>query len=150
MNGCRLRRGCRRGPPRTRLPRGVPASSAGRGEQYGCGPARQGTDTWHAEIVPGAVGGWSFAIEAFSDPYLAWRSAVLAKVEAGYTAADLANDVATGAQLLDRAAGSAIRGGCFFCGRLRCFAMFDGSSWEVLRRRAIDAVKIFTGAACGQ
>ena len=69
-------------------------------------PGAPGTDTWHAEIVPDTVGGWSFAIEAFSDPYLAWRSAVLAKVEAGYTAADLANDVATGAQLLDRAAGS--------------------------------------------
>jgi starch synthase (maltosyl-transferring) len=63
-----------------------------------------GTDSWFAEIRPDAVGRWTFAIEAFRDPYLEWRDAVSKKAEAGQGVADLANDLAEGAQLLDRAA----------------------------------------------
>ena len=67
-------------------------------------PGDPGTDTWHAAITPDAVGEWTFAIEAFSDPYRTWHHAVTAKIEAGQGAADLANDLAEGALVLDRAA----------------------------------------------
>jgi starch synthase (maltosyl-transferring) len=62
-----------------------------------------GSDRWHTTIRPDEVGEWSFAIEAFSDPYLTWRSAVIKKVEAGQSAKDLANDLARGAAVLDAA-----------------------------------------------
>src|SRR5262245_26499506 len=42
-------------------------------------PGAAGTDTWHATIQPDAVGRWTFAVEAFSDPYLTWRDAVTKK-----------------------------------------------------------------------
>ncbi len=61
-------------------------------------------DTWHAAIQPDAVGEWTFAIEAFSDPYLTWQDAVTKKIEAGQGSADLANDLAEAAAILDRAA----------------------------------------------
>jgi starch synthase (maltosyl-transferring) len=63
-----------------------------------------GTDRWHAMIRPDAVGRWSFTVEAFGDPYLTWRNAVTKKVAAGQGAADLANDLAEGAEIMDRAA----------------------------------------------
>ncbi|MFS8500021.1 MAG: alpha-1,4-glucan--maltose-1-phosphate maltosyltransferase [Micromonosporaceae bacterium] len=69
-------------------------------------PGEEGTDTWHAEIRPDAIGEWTFGIETFRDPYLQWREAVRTKVDAGEPAAALANDLAEGAQVLDRAAGT--------------------------------------------
>jgi starch synthase (maltosyl-transferring) len=68
-------------------------------------PGAPGTDRWHGAITPDAVGDWSFFIEAFDDPYLTWRNAVIKKIEAGQEQADLANDLAEGADVLDRAAG---------------------------------------------
>ncbi len=65
--------------------------------------ADDGTGRWHATIKPDAVGPWEFAVEAFSDPYLTWHHAVLAKIEAGQGAEDLANDIARAAAVLDRA-----------------------------------------------
>src|SRR5512142_2798099 len=35
-------------------------------------PGEPGTDRWHATIEPDAVGRWTFAVEAFGDPYLTW------------------------------------------------------------------------------
>ncbi|WP_168707460.1 maltotransferase domain-containing protein [Gordonia paraffinivorans] len=61
-------------------------------------------DTFNAAFVPDRVGFWSYRIEAWSDPYLTWRSAVLKKLDAGQGAADLANDLETGARVLERAA----------------------------------------------
>jgi starch synthase (maltosyl-transferring) len=61
-------------------------------------------DRWYAEIRPDAVGRWTFAVAAFGDPFLTWRDAVTKKVDAGQGAHDLANDLAEGAQILDRAA----------------------------------------------
>ena len=61
-------------------------------------------DTFNAAFVPDAVGFWSYRIEAWSDPYATWRSAVLKKLDAGQGAADLANDIETGARVLDTAA----------------------------------------------
>jgi starch synthase (maltosyl-transferring) len=63
-----------------------------------------GTDRWFGALRPDRVGSWTFAIEAFGDPYLTWRDAVIKKIDAGQGAADLANDLAAGANVLDRAA----------------------------------------------
>jgi starch synthase (maltosyl-transferring) len=65
--------------------------------------AEDGTGRWHATIRPDAVGEWEFAVEAFSDPYLTWHHAVLAKIEAGQGAEDLINDIARAAVVFDRA-----------------------------------------------
>ncbi|WP_432825357.1 maltotransferase domain-containing protein [Dactylosporangium sp. CA-092794] len=69
-------------------------------------PGPPGTDRWFGEIRPDAVGAWTFAVEAFSDPYLTWHSAVSKKIAAGQGLEDLANDLTEGAALLrDAAAG---------------------------------------------
>jgi starch synthase (maltosyl-transferring) len=67
-------------------------------------PAGSGTDRWHATIHPDATGTWTFTVQAFADPYLTWRDAITKKMEAGQGAKELANDLAIGAELLDRAA----------------------------------------------
>jgi len=56
--------------------------------------AGPGTDRWTATIRPDAVGTWTFTVEAFADPYLTWRTAVVAKLEAGQGPRELANDFA--------------------------------------------------------
>ena len=61
-------------------------------------------DAFNAAIVPDAVGYWTFRIEAWSDPYATWRSAVTKKIDAGQGAEDLANDLETGARILGEAA----------------------------------------------
>ena len=61
-------------------------------------------DTWIAHIRPDATGMWTFRIDAWSDPWATWRHAVEVKVGAAQTAEELANDLETGALLLDRAA----------------------------------------------
>ncbi|NJC85645.1 alpha-1,4-glucan--maltose-1-phosphate maltosyltransferase [Planosporangium mesophilum] len=60
-------------------------------------------DLWCATIKPDAVGWWSFTVEAFDDPYRYWRDSVIKKIDAGQGAEDLANDLAEGAQILERA-----------------------------------------------
>ncbi|TMM33555.1 MAG: DUF3416 domain-containing protein [Actinobacteria bacterium] len=67
-------------------------------------PGQAGLDQWLATIRPDAVGRWTFAVEAWGDPYRTWRDAVVKKVTAGQGAADLANDLAEGAEILDHAA----------------------------------------------
>lgn len=66
-------------------------------------PAPDTLDAFNAAFVPDAVGFWVFRIEAWSDPYTTWSSAVRKKVDAGQGAADLANDLEIGARLLERA-----------------------------------------------
>jgi starch synthase (maltosyl-transferring) len=66
-------------------------------------PTDGGAGRWLATIQPDAAGEWEFAVEAFADPYLTWHHAVLAKIEAGQGAEDLANDLARGAAVFDRA-----------------------------------------------
>ncbi|TDV54055.1 alpha-1,4-glucan--maltose-1-phosphate maltosyltransferase [Actinophytocola oryzae] len=61
-------------------------------------------DTWVADIRPDATGMWTFRIDAWSDPWSTWRHAVEVKVAAAQTAEELANDLESGALLLDRAA----------------------------------------------
>ena len=61
------------------------------------------SDRWHTTIRPDAVGTWTFTVEAFADPYLTWRDAVTKKMEAGQGGNELANDLAIGADVLERA-----------------------------------------------
>lgn len=67
-------------------------------------PGPPGGDRWYAQIRPDVVGRWTFTITAFADPYLTWRNAVHAKLGAGQGVGDLRNDLAEGAEILDRAA----------------------------------------------
>ena len=67
-------------------------------------PGAPGTDRWHASVTADRTGGWTFAIEAWSDPMSTWHHAVTVKIEAGQGAEDLANDLETGARLFDQLA----------------------------------------------
>ncbi|MBV7295122.1 alpha-1,4-glucan--maltose-1-phosphate maltosyltransferase [Corynebacterium sp. TAE3-ERU12] len=58
----------------------------------------------NATFVPDAPGLWTFRVDAWSDPMATWRNSVTKKIEAGQSAAELANDMAIGAGLFDRAA----------------------------------------------
>jgi starch synthase (maltosyl-transferring) len=63
------------------------------------------TDRWVAGITPDGTGLWTFRVDAWSDPWSTWRHTVEVKVGAAQGPAELANDLETGALLLDRAAG---------------------------------------------
>ncbi|HSV67491.1 MAG TPA: alpha-1,4-glucan--maltose-1-phosphate maltosyltransferase [Mycobacteriales bacterium] len=67
-------------------------------------PGTPGTDRWHVTITPDAVGMWSFVVEAWGDPLATWWHTIEVKLEAGQGLADLANDLESGARLLERAA----------------------------------------------
>jgi starch synthase (maltosyl-transferring) len=67
-------------------------------------PGAPGTDRWHADIVLDRPGSWSFAVEAWSDPFSTWHHSVTVKIEAGQGSEDLANDLETGARLFDQLA----------------------------------------------
>lgn len=67
-------------------------------------PGAPGLDLWYATIQPDTPGMWTFSLKAFNDPYLTWRHAVTRKIEAGQGEADLANELAGGAALLEQAA----------------------------------------------
>src|SRR5882762_3485604 len=72
-------------------------------------PGPAWTSRWYAEVVPDTPGRWTFAIEAWSDPYATWRHNVEVKIEAGQGAIELANDLADGVSLMQRASQSIIR-----------------------------------------
>jgi starch synthase (maltosyl-transferring) len=61
-------------------------------------------DRWSAAIAPDSTGMWTYRVDAWSDPWSTWRHAVEVKVGAAQSAEELANDLETGARLLDRAA----------------------------------------------
>ncbi|WCZ38722.1 Alpha-1,4-glucan:maltose-1-phosphate maltosyltransferase [Corynebacterium jeddahense] len=56
-------------------------------------------DYVHAVFIPREQGLWRFRVDAWSDPMATWRNAVEKKVAAGQTEAQLANDIAHGADL---------------------------------------------------
>ncbi|HEX2133970.1 MAG TPA: maltotransferase domain-containing protein, partial [Actinophytocola sp.] len=62
------------------------------------------TDHWVATIAPDTTGMWTYRVDAWSDPWATWRHAVEVKVGAAQGPDELANDLETGARLLDRAA----------------------------------------------
>jgi starch synthase (maltosyl-transferring) len=70
-------------------------------------PGEPGLDRWHATVTPDAVGAWTFAVEAFHDPYLTWRDAVGKKLDAGQGLEDLAADLVEGEQILRAALAAA-------------------------------------------
>ncbi|MFB7461212.1 maltotransferase domain-containing protein, partial [Streptomyces sp. NPDC056188] len=45
-----------------------------------------GTDRWGAEVTPGAVGRWTYHVEAWADPVTTWRRVASVKVPAGIDA----------------------------------------------------------------
>lgn len=61
-------------------------------------------DQVNAVFVPDAIGTWTFRIDAWSDPMATWRHAVTAKIDAGQSPEELANDLESGARLFERAA----------------------------------------------
>ncbi|WP_158839598.1 alpha-1,4-glucan--maltose-1-phosphate maltosyltransferase [Saccharothrix deserti] len=67
-------------------------------------PDQNAVDRWVATLVPDREGLWSFWVEAWSDPWFTWHHAVEAKTAVGQGPAELANDLETGARLLDQVA----------------------------------------------
>ena len=67
-------------------------------------PEKFNQDAVHAVFVPDRVGTWAFRVDAWADVVATWRNAVTKKLAAGQSEAELANDLAHGAQLFDRAA----------------------------------------------
>jgi starch synthase (maltosyl-transferring) len=67
-------------------------------------PGAPGTDRWQALAVFDRPGLWTFAIEAFSDPFSTWHHSITVKLEDGQGAAELANDLEIGARLFARLA----------------------------------------------
>ncbi|GIH17274.1 alpha-1,4-glucan--maltose-1-phosphate maltosyltransferase [Rugosimonospora africana] len=70
-------------------------------------PGEAGHDRWHATITPDAAGSWTFAVEAFHDPYLTWRDAISKKLDAGQGLEDVAADLVEGQQILQAALATA-------------------------------------------
>ena len=62
------------------------------------------TDRVAASLVADTEGLWRFRVDAWSDPWATWRHAVEVKVAAGQGAGELANDLESGARLLERGA----------------------------------------------
>ncbi|HEY0814185.1 MAG TPA: alpha-1,4-glucan--maltose-1-phosphate maltosyltransferase [Pseudonocardia sp.] len=65
-------------------------------------PVGIGTDRFEAVVTADEPGLWSFRVDAWSDPWATWHSAVTKKLDAGQTPEELANDLETGARLLQR------------------------------------------------
>ncbi|MGH3569195.1 MAG: alpha-1,4-glucan--maltose-1-phosphate maltosyltransferase [Pseudonocardia sp.] len=61
-----------------------------------------GTDRFRALVAADEPGLWTFRVDAWSDPWATWRHAVTVKLDAGQDATELANDLETGARLLQR------------------------------------------------
>lgn len=61
-------------------------------------------DYVHSVFVPDEQGLWNFRIDAWSDVMATWRNAVTKKLDAGQSAAEMANDIAHGIELFDAAA----------------------------------------------
>jgi starch synthase (maltosyl-transferring) len=66
-------------------------------------PGAPGTDRWSAEVTPTGEGRWSFAVEAWSDPYATWHHNAEIKIAAGI---DVELMLEEGARVLERAAKS--------------------------------------------
>ncbi|MGH3939179.1 MAG: alpha-1,4-glucan--maltose-1-phosphate maltosyltransferase [Pseudonocardiaceae bacterium] len=66
-------------------------------------PGAPGLDRFHATVIPDRMGCWTFRVDGWADPWATWRHAIEVKIAAGQAAAELANDLEVGAQLLERA-----------------------------------------------
>ncbi|MBP0456299.1 alpha-1,4-glucan--maltose-1-phosphate maltosyltransferase [Streptomyces montanisoli] len=70
-----------------------------------------GADRWAATAVPDRPGVWTYRVEAWSDPWATWRHGMRAKLDDGWTAEDLDNELEDGARLLERHAEQSSPGG---------------------------------------
>ncbi|OBK76844.1 alpha-1,4-glucan--maltose-1-phosphate maltosyltransferase [Mycobacterium sp. 1274761.0] len=61
-------------------------------------------DVFHGQFCPDRVGLWTFRVDGWGDPLATWRHNVTAKLDAGQSETELANDLIVGARLLERAA----------------------------------------------
>ncbi|MDT4996181.1 MAG: hypothetical protein QOD45_249, partial [Pseudonocardiales bacterium] len=66
-------------------------------------PGAPGTDRWSADVTPTSEGRWSFAVEAWSDPFATWHHNAEIKIAAGI---DVELMLEEGARVLERAAKS--------------------------------------------
>ena len=57
---------------------------------------------FEASVVPTRQGMWTLQVQAWGDPLATWRQVVQVKADAGQTGAELANDLETGARLLEQ------------------------------------------------
>ncbi len=57
---------------------------------------------FEASVVPTRQGMWTLQVQAWGDPLSTWRQVVQVKADAGQTGAELANDLETGARLLEQ------------------------------------------------
>ncbi|HEY0636274.1 MAG TPA: alpha-1,4-glucan--maltose-1-phosphate maltosyltransferase [Pseudonocardiaceae bacterium] len=76
----------------------------GRREAIRMMPVDPGNDRWAATVVPDAEGLWTFRVEGWGDPWSTWLHTVRTKIDAGQGPAELANDLESGARLLEWAA----------------------------------------------
>ena len=65
-------------------------------------PAGVGTDRFEATVVADEPGLWTLRVDAWSDPWATWVNTVTKKLDAGQSPDELANDLETGARLLQR------------------------------------------------
>ena len=68
-------------------------------------PDGEEPDHWTCLVTATTEGLWSFVVEGWRDPWATWLHAVHAKLDAGQGAAELANDLQTGAGILEQSAG---------------------------------------------
>jgi starch synthase (maltosyl-transferring) len=66
-------------------------------------PGAPGSDRWSAEVTPTSEGRWTYAVEAWSDPYATWHHNAEIKIAAGI---DVELMLEEGARVLQRAAKS--------------------------------------------
>jgi starch synthase (maltosyl-transferring) len=76
--------------------------SQGAGMQTRMVPEGVDSDRWVARVVPDSEGLWTFRVDAWGDPWSTWLHNVHAKLDAGQDAEELANDLETGARLIER------------------------------------------------
>jgi starch synthase (maltosyl-transferring) len=85
----------------------APGSDKGGGRAKRLPMAHEGHDRFAGEVVVDAPGRWTFAIEAWADPFGTWRHAVPIKLDAGQ---DVDVELEEGARLLERAVGEVPKG----------------------------------------
>jgi starch synthase (maltosyl-transferring) len=61
-----------------------------------------GLDRFATVIVPDVSGMWTYRVDAWSDPWATWLHTIEVKMAAGQDGPELANDLETGARLLER------------------------------------------------
>lgn len=66
-------------------------------------PREEEPDKFNTLFVPNEMGMWTFRIEGWDHPFQTWRHAVEAKLDAGQSESEMANDIEVGARLCKEA-----------------------------------------------